>query len=366
MSQEKITSTLFGEPKPTILWRRLLWMWAAFWLLMLAVGIQESLWTGRLQFWRPLVNSGSSALAATVLIAVHMRRADWRNTLLNQPLRWFLRSWASMPLQMVAYITAMYALRLGIYALAGAKYPHGPWVEVMAYEATSFTLFYALFSGILFGVRSYRAWADERLTAEKQANLARQAQLAQLTQQLQPHFLFNALNTISSLIHRDPDAADILLTRLATLLRAAIDASQRPEQSLADELTLLRAYADIMVQRFADRVRVSWEVDATAQDCRVPTLGLQPLLENCFRHVVERRGALTHIAIRVQRSVSQLKIEIEDDGDLQSLPDPDKRGVGLGNLERRLQSLYGTQASLELQLRPGGGLIVGVSLPCVH
>jgi len=256
MSQEKITSTLFGEPKPTILWRRLLWMWAAFWLLMLAVGIQESLWTGRLQFWRPLVNSGSSALAATVLIAVHMRRADWRNTLLNQPLRWFLRSWASMPLQMVAYIAAMYALRFGIYALAGARYPHGPWVEVMAYEATSFTLFYALFSGILFGVRSYRAWADERLTAEKQANLARQAQLAQLTQQLQPHFLFNALNTISSLIHSDPDAADILLTRLATLLRAAIDASQRPEQSLADELTLLRAYADIMVQRFADRVRV--------------------------------------------------------------------------------------------------------------
>ena len=228
------TSSPFAEPKPTILWRRLLWVWAAFWLLMLAVGIQESLWTGRVQFWRPLVNNGSSALAATALIAVHIRRADWRNSLLDQPLRWFLRSWASMPLQMVAYIAAMYALRLGIYALAGAKYPHGPWVEVMTYEATSFVVFYALFSGILFGVRSYGAWADERLTAEKQANLARQAQLAQLTQQLQPHFLFNALNTVSSLIHSDPDAADILLTRLATLLRAATDASQHPEQSLAD------------------------------------------------------------------------------------------------------------------------------------
>jgi two-component system, LytTR family, sensor kinase len=358
------TSTLFGDPKPTILWRRLLWVWAAFWLFMLAAGIQESLWTGRLQFWRPLVNNGSSALAATVLIAVHIRRADWRNSLLNQPLRWFLRSWASMPLQMVAYITAMYALRLGIYALAGAKYPHGPWVEVMAYEATNFVVFYALFSGILFGVRSYGAWTDERLTAEKQANFARQAQLAQLTQQLQPHFLFNALNTVSSLIHSDPDAADVLLTRLATLLRAATDASQRPEQSLADELTLLRAYADIMVQRFADRVRISWEVDAAAQDCRVPTLGLQPLLENCFRHVVEQRSAFTHIAIRTQLGASKLKIEIEDDGDLQRLPD--KRGVGLGNLERRLQSLYGTQASLELKLRPGGGLIVGVSLPCAH
>ena len=358
------TSSPFAEPKPTILWRRLLWVWAAFWLIMLAVGIQESLWTGRVQFWRPLVNNGSSALAATALIAVHIRRADWRNSLLDQPLRWFLRSWASMPLQMVAYIAAMYALRLGIYALAGAKYPHGPWVEVMTYEATSFVVFYALFSGILFGVRSYGAWADERLTAEKQANLARQAQLAQLTQQLQPHFLFNALNTVSSLIHSDPDAADILLTRLATLLRAATDASQHPEQSLADELTLLHAYADIMAQRFADRVRITWEVDATAQHCRVPTLGLQPLLENCFRHVVERRSAFTHIAIRTQLSVSRLKIEIEDDGDLQRLPD--KRGVGLGNLERRLQSLYGTQASLELRLRPGGGLIGGVILPSAH
>jgi LytS/YehU family sensor histidine kinase len=225
-------------------------------------------------------------------------------------------------------------------------------------------VFYALLGGIHFGFRSYGAWVDERLTAEKQANLARQAQLAQLTQQLHPHFLFNALNTISSLIHRDPDAADMLLGRLATLLRAATDASQCPEQSLADELTLLRAYADIMVQRFADRVQISWEVDTTAQTCRVPTLGLQPLLENCFRHVVERRSAFTHIAIRTQRGASQLQIEIEDDGDLRRLPD--KRGVGLGNLESRLQSLYGTQASLALRLRPGGGLIAGVSLPCAR
>ena len=358
------TSPLFREPNPTILWRRLAWPWAGFWLLMLAVGIQETLWTGKPQFWRPLVNTGSSALAATVLIVVQVKRGSRRNRFLNQPLQWFLRTWASMPLQMVAYIAAMYALRIGVYALAGARYTHGPWVEVMAYEATSFLVFYALFIGISFGVRSYGAWVDERLTAEKQANLAKQAQLAQLTQQLQPHFLFNALNTVSSLIHSDPDAADILLTRLATLLRAATDASQRPEHPLADELTLLRAYADIMAQRFADRVQISWEVDATAQDCRVPTLGLQPLLENCFRHVVERRNALTHIAIRITHSVSRLQIEIEDDGDLQRLPD--KRGVGLGNLERRLQSLYGAQASLELRLRSGGGLIVEVSLPCAH
>jgi len=349
---------------PRGLWRRLAWPWAAFWLLMLAVAVQESLWTGPLRVWPPLINIGSSAVAATVLFAIQIRRADRFDHLISNPLQWFLHAWAWMPLQLIVYVTAMYALRIGIYRLVGLRFQHGPWGEVMAYEATDFLLFYALFGGIHFGLRSYGAWSTERLHSAQQANLARQAQLAQLTQQLQPHFLFNALNTVSSLIHSDPDTADILLTRLANLLRAATDASQHPEQPLVDELALLHAYADIMVKRFADRVAISWEVDAAAQTCRVPTFGLQPLLENCFRHVVERRGTFTHIAIRVACSMGQLQIEIEDNGDLQQLPA--KRGVGLGNLEDRLRSLYGTHASLELRLRPGGGLIAGVKLPCVH
>ncbi|MDE1009958.1 MAG: histidine kinase [Paraburkholderia fungorum] len=358
------TSYLVGESRPAPRVRRLLWLWIAFWLLMLAVGMQESLWSGKRLVWQPLVNNGSSALGATVLAVIQKRRADRFDSLLNQPLQWFLRVWAWLPLQLPVYVTAVYALRIGLYALAGVRFRHGPWAEVIAYEVTQFVLFYALLGGIQFGLRSYRAWAAERLRSAQQANLARQAQLAQLTQQLQPHFLFNALNTISSLIHSDPDTADMLLTRLATLLRAATDASQHPEQSLADELTLLHAYADIMVRRFSDRVQISWDVDAGAQTCRVPTLGLQPLLENCFRHVVEQRSAFTHIAIRIQRSANQLRIEIEDDGDLQRLPE--RRGVGLGNLEDRLQSLYGTQASLTLQLRPGGGLIAGMTLPCAY
>jgi len=231
------------------------------------------------------------------------------------------------------------------------------------YEAAKFTLFYALLGGIQFGLRSYRAWVGEWLRTEEQSRLAQQAQLAQLTQQLQPHFLFNALNTVSSLIHTDPDAADAVLTRLAMLLRAATDAGQRPEQPLADELALLRAYADIMHSRFANRVRIRWELDAKANPCRVPTLGLQPLLENCFRHVVERRRGATQLVVRTARSAGRLRIEIEDDGDeLQAVPVA--RGVGLGNLERRLQSLHGAQASLALAHRPGGGLVARVELPC--
>lgn len=345
-------------------WRRLALPWAAFWLLMLVVGMEEYLWSGGQHFWEPLVNYGSAALATSVLAVMQTKRARQLDSLLGQPFRWFIRMWTWMPLQLIGYVLAICALRVVLYRLAGSPLRHGPWSEVFAYEATKFVLFYLLFGAIHFGLQSYAAWANERLRTEQQANLARQAQLLQLTQQLQPHFLFNALNTISSLIHSDPDTADILLTRLATLLRAATDASRRPEQSFAEELALLHAYADIMTQRFADRVQISWEIDAGAQACRVPTLGLQPLLENCFRHVVERSSDMTHIAVRAREAGGALRIEIEDDGDLKSLPTA--RGIGLSNLEERLQSMYGTRAGLALRLRPSGGLIVQVELPCVH
>jgi hypothetical protein len=358
------TSGLIADAKPTGLWSRLLWIWLAFWLLMFLLGTQEYLWSGGRQLWRPLVDYGIAALVATALAAVQIKRAQRFDDLLGQPMRWFAHMWAWMPLQLAAFVAVMYGLRPVLYALMGTPLRHGRWSEVLAYDAAKFTLFYALLGGIQFGLRSYKAWVTERLRTEQQARLAQQAQLAQLTQQLHPHFLFNALNTVSSLIHTNPDMADVLLTRLATLLRAATDAGQRPEQPLADELMLLHAYADIMTQRFADRVDIRWEVDPEAGHCRVPTLGLQPLLENCFRHVVEQRREPTHVVIRAGRDADKLRIEIEDDGDLQAIPST--RGVGLGNLERRLQSLHGSEASLTFQARSGGGLIARVELPCAH
>jgi hypothetical protein len=359
-----IGSLTLGRTTPRRVWRRLLWTWAAFWLLMFLIGAQEYLWSGGRQLWSPVIDYGTAALLSTALAIIQTRRSLRMEHLLGQPARWFLRMWAWMPLQMVLYIAAMRGLRVAFYALAGLPLRGGLQLDSLAYEAAKFCLFYVLLGGIQFGVHSYRAWASERLRAEQQARLAQQAQLAQLTHQLQPHFLFNALNTVSSLIHDDPDKADALLTHLASLLRAATDASQRPDQPLADELRLLHAYADIMLQRFGDRVRIDWEIDAEAGHCKVPTLGLQVLLENCFVHVVERRRAPTRIAVRAAHHGDLLHVEIEDDGDLQELPA--RRGVGLDNLERRLQSLHGANASLKLRLRPGGGLVACVELPCAH
>lgn len=352
------------ETRPASLRRRLLWIWLAFWLLMFLIGAQEYLWSGGRRLWNPAIDYGTAALLSTVLAAIQIRRSWHMDHLLGQPARWFLHVWAWMPLQLVAYIGAMDLLRRGLYALAGMPFHSGLRLESLRYEAAKFILFYALLGGIQFGVHSYRAWVEERLRAEQQARLAQQAQLAQLTHQLQPHFLFNALNTVSSLIHTDPELADALLTHLASLLRAATDASQRTEQPLSDEMALLHAYADIMTQRFGERVRIDWQVDADAVRCKVPTLGLQPLLENCFRHVVERRRQPTHIVVRAAHRGGTLRVEIEDDGDLQVVPRT--RGVGLANLERRLRSLHGASAGLHLRVRPGGGLVACVELPCVH
>jgi two-component system LytT family sensor kinase len=349
---------------PKRVWRRVLWIWTAFWVLLFLLGAQEYVWSGGRQLWRPLVDYGTAAFVSTVLAVMQTRRSRRYGHLLGRPARWFLHMWAWAPMQLVAFIAAMDLMRFVLYALAGERFEPVWRFEVLAYEAFKFILYYALLGGIQFGVHSYRAWAIERLRTEQQARLAQQAQLAQLTQQLQPHFLFNALNTVSSLIHSEPDLADALLTRLATLLRAATDAGQRPEQPLADELVLLHSYADIMTQRFADRVEIRWEVDPGAADCKVPTFGLQPLLENCFRHVVERRRERTHVVVRAAHAAGRLRIEIEDDGDLQVLPAA--RGVGIGNLARRLESLHGTQARLSLKLRAGGGLIATVELPCAH
>ena len=339
-------------------------VWITFWALLFMLGVQEYLWSGGHRLWQPVVDYGTALLAGTLIAAWQVRRARRLQGLLGRPLRWFVQQWKWMPLQAVGFVASTYGMRILVYRLAGLTHELANWREIVVYEIAKFVLFYLLLSGVQFGALSYRAWLNERLRAEQQARLAQEAQLAQLTQQLQPHFLFNALNTISSLIHSDPDLADTLLTQLSSLLRAATDASRRLEQPLADELSLLRAYASIMTQRFGDRVHIDWAIDDAAMACPVPTLALQPLLENCFRHVVEQRRGSTHITVRARLAGGMQRIEVEDDGD--PCAEPPVFGVGLGNLRRRLESLHGERASLSLRSRAGGGLVVLVELPCAR
>ncbi|HEX2539665.1 MAG TPA: histidine kinase [Caldimonas sp.] len=342
----------------------LLLAWLSFWILMMAAGVQEQLLRGGggAEAWRPVIAEGTSMLVATVLAVVQWHTVKRLDRHLARPHVWFARALVWTPLIALAFVLVVQGLRAALYAAFGMTHRISPAGPLLLYETSRFAIFYVLFVGIQFGVRSYIAWTEARVETERQRALSQQAQLLQLTQQLQPHFLFNALNTVSSLIHSEPDRADALLTELAALLRAATDAGQRPRQSLEDELRLLRAYAAIMSARFADRVGLRWDIDPASLRCEVPTLCLQPLLENCFRHVVEPRRAATAIVVSSRLADGVLTIAVDDDGG--RLDAPPAFGVGLRNVQERLQVLHGDAARVGLSGRPEGGVRARVELPC--
>ena len=335
--------------------------WAAFCLLMLLVGLQERWYAGQPLWPWPVFYEASSMLVATGVALWRWRRSPRDDPWLARPGRWFWRVLRWTPLAAMAFIGALYGLRHAVRALFGLVYEHQPWPEVLAYEGLKFSVFYILFAAAQFALRSHQALAAERLRAEQLERLSTEARLAQLTQQMQPHFLHNALNTIASLVHDDADAADAALLRLSQLLRAATDASRRPLHPLADELALARSFAELMQQRFgAARVRLQWDCgQLPAID--VPALSLQPLLENAFVHAVERRAALTTIQVVVRREGTRLRLSVADDGP----GDAGERrpGVALANLRERLRALYGGAASLQLLPRDGGGSVAVLELP---
>jgi signal transduction histidine kinase len=329
--------------------------WVLFWLLMLTVAVQDHLRTSTGALWKPVLWEGTSFVAATALLALMWRYSSRHDELLARPWRWFALHLRWLPLLAPGFVITIYAMRHAVFAALGQTYHHPGWGEVFLYECTKFSIFYALFVAVAFGLRIHLA-----LAAQRQQTQA--AQLAQLTQQLQPHFLFNALNTIAATIHTAPDRADSLLTRLAALLRATTDLTRRPQCTLDEELGLLDGYAAIMCERFADRVTLRHEVDHAARACRVPTLSIQPLLENAFRHGVERCSGRTDLVVRAVCRDARLRIEVEQSQG--SPPAAPAHGVGLDTLRQRLAALYGARASLGLESLTPGGALAWFELPC--
>ena len=343
--------------------------WAAFCLLMLLVGLQERWYAGQALWPWPVFYEASSMAVATAVAVWRWRRSARDDPWLGQPARWFWRVLRWTPLVALAFVGLLYGTRHAVRATFGLPYEHQPWPEVLAYEGLKFSVFYLLFAGVQYALRSHRALAAERLRAERLERLSTEARLAQLTQQMQPHFLHNALNTIAALVHDDPDAADSALLRLSQLLRAATDAARRPLHPLADELALARSYAALMQQRFGPaRVQLHWdaaEPAAALAAAPVPALSLQPLLENAFEHAVEQRAALTTVHVGVQAEHGRLQLRVADDGAGPPRETGAGRagGVGLSNLRERLQALYGEAAALTLRARPGGGCEAVLEIP---
>jgi len=273
-----------------------------------------------------------------------------------------------MPLYWITFVPLAFGIRHAVYALAGDVYTHDSWANVFVYESLKITVFAGLFTVIAFGLLSWRELLGAKLRAEQANALLREAQLESLARQMQPHFLFNALNTISSLMHTDVARADAVLVQLSDMLRAALALGQRPQASLEEELRLARAYAGVMEGRFDGRAQIDWRIDEALHGMLLPAMSVQPLLENVFKHTVERRRAPTHILVSAVRDGDAMVLRVEDDAGRLDAADPKRAagsGIGLANLRARLASLHGDGASLELRQLEPSGVRTELRLPCV-
>lgn len=232
------------------------------------------------------------------------------------------------------------------------------------------------------GIRWHNRWQEEALNAARLREDVATAHLQALRAQLNPHFLFNALNAVVTLIGRDPALARDVLVRLAELLRATLAAGDTQETTLGKELEITGRYLEIEQVRFADRLIVEWAIEPNLAEWRVPAFALQPLVENAIKYGLARRRDPGTVRISAHADESALELIVRDDGgddagdgaaagDARGENDTspaDTRGtpgagIALRNLRARLERLYGDDASLELRPRPSGGTDAVVRIP---
>lgn len=198
--------------------------------------------------------------------------------------------------------------------------------------------------------------------AQLQAQLAT-AQLAALRNQLNPHFLFNTLHAVSALVERDPRGVRKMISRLSDLLRHTLEGSHKQETPLEDELDLIRRYVEIMEVRFQGKLDVEAELEEAMRRALVPSLLLQPIVENAIKHGGVDRTGSAKIKINVHKEGDQLVIRVSDNGPGISEGSSIDGGVGLGNTRARLTQLYGDAQSFTLTNAPEGGAVAEIRLP---
>jgi signal transduction histidine kinase len=209
----------------------------------------------------------------------------------------------------------------------------------------------------------YRKYRERELRALELEKRLAQAKLQALQMQLNPHFLFNTLHSISSLMHKDVEAADKMITRLSDLLRAALEGAETQEVSLREELNLLQLYLAIEQIRFGSRLKVKMDVASDTLEAQVPNLILQPLVENAIRHGIEPRAKPGLIELQARRLEDALTLVVADDGAGLKENGTIHEGIGLSNTRARLRELYGASQRCDLVRGEQGGVRVEIKIP---
>jgi two-component system LytT family sensor kinase len=348
-----------AAPPRSLFWPLQLGGWALFGAGMFAAGVSH---------W--------PVLYAAVVKASLTLFGFSASLLLRAAYRGLARRGAPLPALVAAAIPLSYgaaALWMAPHNLVVASYLASHRTGVFRVETAGFPdfvntiyFFFVLlcWSALYFGIAAYRDLAAGRerlLRAEARAHAAR---LEALRLQLNPHFLFNALNAVSTLIAEDrPSEANRMLARLSDFLRSTLERSDTAEVPLSDEIDFACQYLEIEEIRFGERLRVDIAIDPAAESALVPPLILQPLVENAVRHAVLPRTDGGAISIVAGRDAEWLTLGVHDEGPGAGPRVEWRSGIGLANTRQRLEELYGTRAELTLDASARGGLALSIRLP---
>ena len=327
-AQAYISSAIRGTP---LTWSRPLaiWLgWAGAWVLLTPLVLQLA---ARYPLRRPklrgalLIHGAASMVMAALSLALFAAIAPWVDATNVAP-TWFAT--------FSRLLGNAFVLSLPIY-----------WLIVATTEAA----------------RLLRVAHERERRALRLETQVVEARLLALRAQLEPHFLFNALNTVAVLMREDVDVAERVLVKLSGLLRRALESSTAHETDLCNEIAFLEAYLEIEQTRFGERMTYAIAIDEEVRNARLPSLILQPLVENAIRHGLAARAAPGRIEINAARRGDRLQLSVRDDGP--GLREGATSGIGLSNTRSRLDLIYGDDHDFELYSPDGGGVIAALLIP---
>lgn len=322
------------------------------------VEIARFLHDPRVPSWQPVVLTAIPTCPMIAWLILQLKSDRYRHPPIEPPRLWFLHHLRQLPLLAIAYIVVANALRLALQKVSGVDAGfHGR----LPYEIIKVVLFYCLWLGLVYGTLSLLRSREQSAQLARAQQALAESQLAQLQAQLRPHFLFNTLNTVSALMQTDIARADRVLARLGDLLRASLRAGETNTVPLEEEVRLMQLYTGIMEERFAGRVSTDWQIAADTWCLPIPTMLLQPLLENAYKYGVEHTTGAQRIRVTATRDASTVDICIHNTGS--ELTEGWTEGVGIANCRARLRVLYGSGAAFDIANDGRSGVTASISLP---
>jgi two-component system LytT family sensor kinase len=366
MLENNLMAPSVSSRGPVTRWLIIFGVWTLFGLFFASqFALQNQISENPIPFWRILswqLASGYAWFVLSPLIFWLSKRYPFEDG------KWKV----SVPLHLItSIVVSLLILAINAYVLPKLGYLsrfqlQSFWEHYKILFFVNFHFSIAIYWGVVAihqAILYYRKYRERELkTSQLEARLA-QSRLQVLKMQLHPHFLFNTLNAISELVHRDPDVADKMLTDLSDLLRMSFENLEVQEIPLKQELEFLRKYLEIEQTRFHDRLEVKMDIGPETLDASVPNMILQPLVENAIKHGISPKAEGGHINIGASRNNGHLRISVSDDGVGVRDASLVEEGVGLSNTRRRLKHLYGEGHKFELKPDGDHGVSVRLDIP---